>query len=299
MITIRAICNWYSFQEQYKLVDDIRRQFVFDDNFTSEIKFTLGENYDFLLIFNSFDPNLISIKNKKNTIGFILEPPAIWFGYDKELGKHCEMVFTTANKNYYENNDNFITASSFMFYHLKGKGDFYRFNNNFQKEKKLSFVVSGKTGNPMYEFRRKLLEKILESDLECDIFGRGLNIDDKRFKGSPDDKADALIPYEFSIVIENSIYDSYVSEKMFDCFLCNTIPIYYGSHTAETLYVPDSFYRLPYTNDLDKLIQWLKKITTESHVKEKMKKSLLISKERYFTNFNLYNLIKKTVNEKK
>lgn len=35
-------------------------------------------------------------------------------------------------------------------------------------------------------------------------------------------------PYSFSIVIENSQQDNYFTEKIIDCFLCKTVPIYWG-----------------------------------------------------------------------
>lgn len=45
-----------------------------------------------------------------------------------------------------------------------------------------------------------------------------------------DHKADAMAPYMFHIVIENSRASSYYSEKLIDCFLSGTIPLYWGGH---------------------------------------------------------------------
>ena len=41
-------------------------------------------------------------------------------------------------------------------------------------------------------------------------------------------KWDLHQPYQFSIVIENSQQDNYFTEKIIDCFLCKTVPIYWG-----------------------------------------------------------------------
>jgi len=35
-------------------------------------------------------------------------------------------------------------------------------------------------------------------------------------------------PYHFSIIIENSQQENYFTEKIIDCFLCKTVPIYWG-----------------------------------------------------------------------
>ena len=41
-------------------------------------------------------------------------------------------------------------------------------------------------------------------------------------------KLDALRDYRFSITIENTKIDYYFTEKLIDCFLTGTIPIYWG-----------------------------------------------------------------------
>lgn len=43
------------------------------------------------------------------------------------------------------------------------------------------------------------------------------------------DKSEGLIPYMYSIVLENDKYPSYFTEKLTDCFVTGTIPIYRGA----------------------------------------------------------------------
>jgi hypothetical protein len=42
---------------------------------------------------------------------------------------------------------------------------------------------------------------------------------------------DGLKDYMFSIVIENSVYPKYYTEKITDCFATGTVPIYYGDRS--------------------------------------------------------------------
>eukprot|EP00960_Hanusia_phi_P028820 747607-Hanusia_phi.AAC.5 len=42
------------------------------------------------------------------------------------------------------------------------------------------------------------------------------------------DKQVTLVPYMFSFAIENSRYDTYFTEKLIDCFITGTVPIYWG-----------------------------------------------------------------------
>ena len=45
------------------------------------------------------------------------------------------------------------------------------------------------------------------------------------------DKQDAFTSFKFSIIFENSLNPYYTSEKIFDCLLCHTVPIYFGSYS--------------------------------------------------------------------
>jgi len=51
-------------------------------------------------------------------------------------------------------------------------------------------------------------------------FGRGFN--------PVSDKWEAIAPYKYSVAIENNVIPNYFSEKLCECFLSYTMPIYYG-----------------------------------------------------------------------
>ncbi|MDR3695466.1 glycosyltransferase family 10 domain-containing protein [Mucilaginibacter sp.] len=65
-----------------------------------------------------------------------------------------------------------------------------------------------------------------------DVFGRGFN--------PIDDKWDALAPYKYSIAIENSAVPGYFTEKISECYLSHTLPIYYGAPDIGTYFAPSS-----------------------------------------------------------
>jgi hypothetical protein len=46
------------------------------------------------------------------------------------------------------------------------------------------------------------------------------------YRGTAHDKLETLAQYEYSLVIENSI--DYMSEKLFDCLMAGTFPVYVG-----------------------------------------------------------------------
>ena len=87
------------------------------------------------------------------------------------------------------------------------------------KSKLVSAIVSSKAFLPGHV---KRLEFIKAIQTKIDLFGRGMG------KEIPS-KLDALREYMFSVSIENvSCDDNYFSEKIIDCFITGTIPIYHG-----------------------------------------------------------------------
>jgi hypothetical protein len=89
----------------------------------------------------------------------------------------------------------------------------------YPKNKMVSAVVSSKAFLPGHVKRLEFIKAIRH---KIDLFGRGMG------REIPS-KLDALRDYRFSVAIENiSCDDNYFSEKIIDCFLTGTIPIYHG-----------------------------------------------------------------------
>ena len=91
-----------------------------------------------------------------------------------------------------------------------------------EKRKKISIIASDvqlTEGHiKRYEFA-KALKRHFQAEL--DWFGRGVN--------EISDKWDALIDYKYSVAIENFQEPDWVTEKIYDCYLAYTMPIYHGS----------------------------------------------------------------------
>lgn len=88
---------------------------------------------------------------------------------------------------------------------------------NYQKSKILSIIASNKAITEGHLLRQKAIEQYKKAE----VFGTGRNEIQK--------KESALWPYFFSVVIENAKYPEYFTEKITDCFISKTIPIYYGN----------------------------------------------------------------------
>ena len=77
-------------------------------------------------------------------------------------------------------------------------------------------------------FRLKFIKE-LDKYKKVDMGGNVMNNIGKRVK----DKIKFLSNYKFSIAMENSEGQGYVSEKILDSFFAGTIPIYYGGYMID------------------------------------------------------------------
>jgi hypothetical protein len=63
----------------------------------------------------------------------------------------------------------------------------------------------------------------------------------RAYRGPLAEKLQTLGHYRFALSLENSVFEGYVSEKIFDCFFTGTIPIYLGAPDVERLIPSDTF----------------------------------------------------------
>lgn len=110
-----------------------------------------------------------------------------------------------------------------------------------EKPRKLSVIASNKTTTEDHRERLRFVERLkIEFPGQIDVFGRGIR--------DMSDKADAIYPYEYHIVLENDHSDYYVSEKLTDAYLGWAYPFYFGSKNADWLLPNGAFTRIDIYN---------------------------------------------------
>ena len=106
-----------------------------------------------------------------------------------------------------------------------------------EKTEDISTICSDKAIIVGHRQRLHFVERLLELT-PMPRFGRG-------FRALPF-KWDGLAPFRYSVAVENSRHDHYWTEKIADCFLAGTVPIYWGAPNigdyfpAEAMIVIDS-----------------------------------------------------------
>ncbi len=85
----------------------------------------------------------------------------------------------------------------------------------------VSVICSNKNITPDHIARQRFVHRLREHFGDhLEVFGRGYR--------DIGDKWDAIAPYKYHIVLENDSVPHYFSEKLTDCFLAQSYPIYYG-----------------------------------------------------------------------
>ena len=69
--------------------------------------------------------------------------------------------------------------------------------------------------------------------------------------------------YRFIICFENSYNSGYITEKIFNCLLADTVPIYSGSPIIHDFINPDCFINIDENDDLDQAVAKISEINTD------------------------------------
>lgn len=155
-----------------------------------------------------------------------------------------------------------------------------------QKNKKISIITSNKLMMPGHRQRMKFLNSIqTRFKGQIDVFGHGIN--------PIDDKATALLDYQFNISIENSSIPDYWTEKLADPFLGYCVPIYYGCKNIDRYFVEDSVIKID-INNIEEALNTIEHVLLNSNAlyAEKLK-HLIDSRSKILTEYNLFNMLKR------
>lgn len=244
---------------QYKILKKLLRK-----KYDLEIK---SRNPDYL-IFDVHGCNHMNEAYQKSIkIAFFTENQIPDFNiFDYAIGQ-CHMIFL----------DRFFKRSYFL-------GLLFIFNNRYLKlirkkvlnsPKRTKFcaaVISNKKWTDY--FRLEFIEE-LNKYKQVDMGGKY-----KNNVGHIKNKINFLSSYKFSIAMENTEGNAYLSEKIIESFISGTIPIYYGDYMADEYINPKSFILIRGKNDMLKKIDYIKKIDNNDELYEK------ILKENIFINNN-------------
>lgn len=148
------------------------------------------------------------------------------------------------------------------------------------KSQLLNFITSDKVMCEGHLFRLSCLSYLQSNSASFDLFGRGFD----PFSS----KVDILKPYAFSIAIENANLINGISEKLLDCLLFGTIPIYYGCPNVGDFF---DIRGILYFNTPEELLEIVNNLSMEKYqdMLPYVEKNLNIALDTYQTNDRIFH----------
>jgi len=175
----------------------------------------------------------------KYKIAWILEPPAIsgdLYTYIRNNFIYYDAIFTFDEK--------LLKVSPKFIYYPYGTTWIGEQDRKIHlKSKMLSTISSDKRFTRGQCLRHEAISTFKES---IDVMGRGYKKIDTKLEG--------LADYRYSLTIENSRSNIYFTEKLLDCFMTGTIPIYWGCPKITDIFDKEGMLIFEDMNDLNNII---------------------------------------------
>ena len=235
-----------------------------------------GPNDDLTIFTDNYLHISENIKSK-NKIAWIIESPA-----------YHRFAYEYIKENYYKFNNIFTCSKSIL--DSVENAIFLPVGGCWVKEKDRYISEKIKIVSIISSFKKILEGHILRHEIiktfkNIDVYGSGYN--------PIEDKGQGLKDYCFSIVVENTKEDYYFTEKLIDCFVTGTIPIYWGCPSISNFFDINGIICFNSLEDLNNILDNLTIELYNSKIKS-VKNNFALSKDYLVTDNTLYEKIKKT-----
>lgn len=220
--------------------------------FTSQILPTC----DAVLIFNSPKQIIETVCDPGKVIAFMMEPglPGEHPWMYRKLDQYSQVYSPVAGNHTH-------ASHGFLGWYPPHSYSWFTNLEIPAKDLDMSCIVSGLTRLPGHQERLSFIKEVSHQFPAIDLFGRNTNF--------IADKMEGLLPYRYSIAMENSSQPHYFTEKINDCFLAWTVPVYFGCSNISSYFPEGSFVQIDIRNresatkQIEKLLtvdDWTKRI---------------------------------------
>lgn len=258
MTTVRIIKNWDW--------PDLLQQTPGGRGVWDGIQFTLDATMgcDYVVVLNRSTASYKLSCPSENVWVLLQEPPNECFGWWHRAHKVYQKVLTSDAS---LRGSRYVCSHPAVPWHVNKSYDDLLQCRITEKPRRLSWITSNQGSFQGHRERMEFLHRIRER-VPFALFGRGFY--------PIEDKWNGLAPFRYSLAIENFQGPYYWTEKLTDCFLSWTLPIYYGCTNIEEFFPAESMIRIdihdPYVdkqlNDIIRSDLWLKRRDAVSHARE-------------------------------
>ena len=249
----------------------------------------LEEDYDYLVVFDEISSPIEIRCKPQNVIHLSTEPPLIRHYSDEYLAQFAWTIRQGEKKNI----EGAIYHQPGLNWHIGWKPGEPNLTNmlNFEqlkalfdqpKTKLISVISSNVAVTPQHRARLQFAQQLkAHYGDKIDFYGRGFV--------TMDDKLEALKDYRFHVVLENSSFDHYFSEKLTDCILAGSYPIYYGCPNLEEYFNQKACCRIDIFNFED-AVKKIDRVISEEFDK-KFRSELLVARDLTLYKYNIFPML--------
>jgi GR25 family glycosyltransferase involved in LPS biosynthesis len=217
LIRVKMLCNWCSSEQLCKEWSN-----MCEYNFTwQHIQMTWKDDADYFVVINSTH----EYHNPSKTMVFQMEP---WV-YDTTKTWGVKTWGKWAKPKGYLHVNSHDTHLNTVFWQLEQTYQEW-IDMNIEKTKELSTICSSKYFDEGHILRIDLLKK-LDSQCEIDIYNKFNHLQFKQYKGCVTpyvDKSKGMLPYKYYFMMENNFEHNFITEKLWEPILCESLCFYYG-----------------------------------------------------------------------
>ena len=275
MKTVNILIDWPDYP-------NVLRQSPNNDGIWDDFKFTINpaiDKSDYLLVINrpKTDINMICGEGNKWLLSW--EPPSNYHKFSKKSYHYFDHIISQ-NKIEDDKHEQFQGA---LPWHInKSYSELISLpDNKADKQNKVSWITSNQGWMKGHAIRMRFINYLTKNKFPFTLYGRGFNEIEDKFTG--------LYPYKYSIAIENSYYNNYWTEKLADCFLSWTMPIYYGAPNIFDYFPKESMIWID-PNQPQKALQTINDAIDNNAWKKNLD-AIKISRELILNKYQLFPLI--------
>ena len=287
-IRVKMLCNWCSSEQLCKEWSN-----MCESNFTwQHIQMVWEGDCDYYVVINStneyHDPTKTIVFQMEPWVHDMTKPWGVktWGKWAKPTG-----YLHVHDRDTYVNN---------VFWQLEQT---YRqwLDMNIEKTKGLSTICSSKYFDEGHILRIDLLKQ-LDQQIEIDVYNQDNHHQFKQWKGPVTpyvDKSKGMLPYRYYVMMENNFEHNFITEKLWEPILCETLCFYYGCPNVEDHIDPRAYVLLD--KDIDKSIALIQQAIKEDWYTQRLPyihnaKMDLLCRMSFFPTLNTIIQSKKRIN---
>lgn len=237
--------------DRYFKYPDIMRQTPKGEGVWGNIVFTEEKisECDYLVILDHPHTDIKVKVNPENIIHICMEPPnemSIYRQFGNKLNRYRFGSINTSKSS--------VLSHGALPWHINKSYDYLKElkSHDLIKENRIAWITSNQKVTNGHRQRMHFLEKIKKIK-ELDLFGRGIK--------PIDDKWDVLSKCKYGIAYENYSAPYYWTEKIIDCYLSYTMPIYIGNQAISNYFPKESYIQIdPKSVDIEEQIKEILKL---------------------------------------